>query len=263
VIRGNTPISARVNAERIVLLAWSRAILLQLAHPLIAAGVAEHSSFREGRLTAALRLHHTVHAMLSLTFGGEAKREATLAQINAIHRRVHGRLRENAGVFAAGTPYSAEDPALLLWVHATLLESIPLVYERVVEPLSDAERDQYCVETVPIVRALGVDHGEPRSWMDMRRYIERMLASGEIAVSGQARELAAAVIAPPFSWLIAPLARVNRLFTVGLLPGIVREQYGFAWTRTDEQALDRWTRILRPARRWMPETVALWKDARR
>src|SRR5687767_3094336 len=153
-----------------MLLAWARAILLQLAHPLVAAGVAEHSTFRGGPLTAASRLHHTVRAMLSLTFGSEAARQATLAHINGIHRRVNGTLDENVGVFTAGTPYSAEDPELLLWVHATLLESIPLVYDRLVAPLSEAERDRYCIEAIPTLRALGVPGGEPHTWLGTRAY---------------------------------------------------------------------------------------------
>lgn len=255
-------VSARVNAERLVLLGWSRAILLQLAHPLVAAGVAEHSSFREGRLTAALRLHHTVRAMLSLTFGTDREREATLAQINAIHRRVNGVLTESAGAFAAGTPYSAEDPALLLWVHATLLDSIPLIYQRLIEPLSDTERDQYCIEARSIVRALGVSEGEPGSWAEMRQYVDAMYASGQIAVGRQARALAGAVLAPPFSWAIAPAARVNRLFTIGTLPPFLRDEYGFPWTAADDRALERWTRVIRRTRRWLPAPVALWREAR-
>ena len=255
-------IAWRVNAERLTLIGWSRAILLQLAHPLVAAGVAEHSSFREGRLTAAVRLHHTVHAMLALTFGSDAARADALARINAIHRRVNGRLTEGAGAFAAGTPYSAEDPALLLWVHATLLESIPLVYERLVEPLSEAERDRYCSEAAPIVRALGVRDGEPHSWSDMRRYVEQMHATGQIVVGRDARDLAEAVLAPPFSWAIAPAAHVNRLFTIGLLPPFLRDQYGFSWTAADERALNRWTHLLRRARPWLPNRLALWSQAR-
>src|SRR5687767_8941419 len=102
----------RINSERVVLLGWSRAILMQLAHPLVAAGVLQHSTFKGGVVEAAARLHHTVSAMLSLTFADEARRTATLTQIRAIHRRVHGSLAAPAGPFPAGTRYSAEDPAL-------------------------------------------------------------------------------------------------------------------------------------------------------
>jgi uncharacterized protein (DUF2236 family) len=255
-------VAERLNAERFVLFGWSRAILLQLAHPLVAAGVGEHSSFREGLFTASRRLHHTVGSMLSLTFGSEAEREATLALIRGIHRRVNGVLREDAGTFRAGTPYSAEDPALLLWVHATLLDSIPLVYEQLVAPLTPAERDAYCRETAPLVQALGAPEPGPQTWADAQRYLSGMFASGHIAVSGQARELARAVLEPPLAWTIAPATHVNRLLTIGWLPAHVREAYGFTWTDRDARALARWVRVLRGARRMAPDWLALWPGAR-
>jgi uncharacterized protein (DUF2236 family) len=244
------------------LLAWSRAILLQLAHPLVAAGIDDHSTFRAGRLTAAARLHHTVGAMRSLTFGGEAARDATIASINAIHRRVNGTLRESAGPFAAGTRYSAEDPALLLWVHATLLESIPLIYERVVRPLSAGERDEYCADAAWVARALGAREGAPRTWRELQDYLARMHASGVLVVSNQARELAGAVLAPPLARLVWPAAYLNRLVTIGALPPSIREQYGYGWTAADERRMGRALRVLRAVRRATPDVVALWPDAR-
>jgi uncharacterized protein (DUF2236 family) len=102
--------------------------------------VSEHSTFRDGPLAAAARLHHTVRSMLALTFGDDAAREAALEGIRAIHRRVHGQLTIGTGRFPAGTPYSAEDPDLLLWVHATLLDSIPRIYELIVAPLTARAR---------------------------------------------------------------------------------------------------------------------------
>ena len=254
-------IAPRVNAERIVLLAWSRAILLQVAHPLVAAGVAEHSSFREGRFAAAVRLRHTVRAMLSLTFGTAEAREAALARITAIHRRVNGRLREAAGPFPAGTSYSAEDPALVRWVHLTLLESVPLVYDLLVAPLAAADRDAYCAEAAPVARALGATD-VPSSWRELRAGIEAMYDSGCVTVGRQGRELASAVLAPPFAPIVAPIAHVNRLFAIGFLPPGLRAQYGFAWRERDERALARWVRILRGTRRVTPDVLALWPEAR-
>ena len=147
-------ISRRINAERIVLLGWGRAILLQLAHPLIAAGVHDHSGFRATTWAAMTRLYHTVHAMLALTFGTDEERERALGGIRQIHQRVNGQLRSAAGRFPAGTVYSAENPDLVLWVHATLLESVPLAYEQLVGPLTIAERDAYCAEAAPLAVAL-------------------------------------------------------------------------------------------------------------
>lgn len=255
-------IAERLNAERVVLLGWSRAILLQLAHPLVAAGVAEHSTFRDGGVTAALRLHQTVRAMLSLTFGSDAQRSATLAHINAIHQRVNGVLARTVGPFAAGTRYSAEDPKLLLWVHATLLESIPIVYEMLIAPLSAAERDQYCREAGPIVRALGASDGVPESWAQVRAYMDGVYASGQVAVGSEARAIADAVLAPPLAWMLGPIPRINRLFTVGLLPPAIRDQYEFEWSDADARALARWTRVIGKMRSALPDRLALWPEAR-
>lgn len=246
-----------------MLLGWSRAILLQLAHPLVAAGVAEHSSFRGGRLSAAMRLHHTVRAMLALTFGDDRARIAALEGIRAIHRRVHGRLPAAAGPFPAGTPYSAEDPDLVLWVHATLLDSIPLIYEHVVAPLTARERDGYCAEAAAVALDLGArDIEVPRTWRELRIYLDRTYASGAIAVSAQARELASAVLAPPLARLVAPAAWMNRLVTTGLLPADIRQQYGFAWSDPRDRTLRRVTAVLRAARRVTPRAIALWPEAR-
>jgi len=256
-------VSHRVNAERLAVLGWSRAILLQLAHPLVAAGVAEHSGFRSGGLAAISRLHHTIRAMLALTFGDDSTHRAALDSIRAIHRRVHGRLPAAAGTFAAGTPYSAEDPDLVLWVHATLLESIPLIYELVVAPLTAEERDRYCAEAAPIAIDLGARAAEvPRTWPAVTAYLDRMYASGAIAVSAEARELAAAVLSPPFAHLVAPAAWANRLLTIGLLPDDIRRQYGLTWSEARRPALRRLAGVLRAARRVTPAALALWPEAR-
>ena len=148
-------VSWRIHGERIVVLGWPRAILLQFAHPLIAAGVAEHSSFRMSRLAPLLRLHGTVHAMLGMTFGDERRAHEAVDRINRIHDRVSGTLRHAAGSFAAGTPYSAHDPDLLAWVQLTLLDTMPRAYELLVAPLTADEKDWSCVEAQDGARPLG------------------------------------------------------------------------------------------------------------
>jgi uncharacterized protein (DUF2236 family) len=248
----------------VLLLAWSRAILLQLAHPLVAAGVDDHSTFRATPWAAVTRLHHTVRAMLALTFADDAGRERALDGIRAIHRRVHGTLREDAGRFASGTPYSAEDSALVLWVHATLLESIPVVYDLLVTPLTAADRDAYCAEAAPLAVALGADDAAvPRTWGDLCTYIQWEYAAGSVAVSGQARGIARAVLSPTLAPVVAPGAWVNRLVTVGLLPPHIREQYGFRWRARDQRTFDRVVPAIRALRRATPDRLALWPEARR
>ena len=255
--------SQRVNAERLVVLGWPRAILLQVAHPLVAAGVADHSNFGRSRVSAVVRLHHTLRAMLALGFGNDDERRGALAGIRAIHRRVNGTLREPTGIFPAGTRYSAEDPDLVLWVHVTLLESLPLTYDLLVRPMTADERDTYCVEAAQVAIDLGAhpDH-IPRTWQAAQDYLARMYASGTIAVGPTACALAARVMAPLGS-IAAPFEWMNRILTVGMLPPSIRAAYGFTWTSRDIRQLQRVTTTMRTARRATPRVLALWPDARR
>jgi uncharacterized protein (DUF2236 family) len=252
----------RINAERLVLLGWSRAILLQFAHPLIAAGVYDHSTFRLHPWAAVQRLRQTVRAMLALTFGEEADAERTIDRIRAVHRRVHGELTRQIGPFAAGTPYSAEDPALVLWVHATLLESVPLFYELLVRPLDESQHDDYCRDAAPVAVALGASAVDvPMSRRALNEYLGRVYSSGEIVVGAQARELGARVIAP-FGLLTAPATLLTRLLTVGTLPAEVRRGYDFAWTSRDQRMFEVVAPKMRLLRKLVPRAAATWRPAR-
>lgn len=259
-----SPVTLRINAERLVVFGWTRAILLQLAHPLVAAGVFAHSGFPESGRASIRRLHATIAAMLALTFGDAAARARALAAIRAIHRRVQGTLDEAVGPFPAGTRYSAEDPALVLWVHATLLESMPLMYDLLVAPLTTADRDAFCRDSAPLAIELGArDETVPRTAAATRARLDATYASGAIVVGPHARRLARALLAPPLGPLAAPALELNRLLGVGLLPPAIRRQYGFAWTPADEGGLARWVMVLRTARACTPDLLAHWRAARR
>ena len=118
--------------------------------------MAEHSSFRGGPAANVKRLHSTVRAMLDLSFGTPEDIRRAVGHINAIHDRVNGTLREAAGRFRAGTPYTASDPDLLVWVDATVRDSMLLAYELFVAPLSAGDRDRYWDEGEDITTALRV-----------------------------------------------------------------------------------------------------------
>ena len=255
--------SRRINAERLVLIGWTRAILLQLAHPLIAAGVSDHSTFRGSTVASLSRLHHTVSAMLAITFGDEGERARALDAIGAIHRRVHGTLPAACGRFPAGTPYSAEDPALLLWVHATLIDSILRVYDCFVAPLSEAERDRYCADSADVAVALGARANEvPRDWRKLQAYVDREYEASSIAVSGQARTLAAALLSPVSNRAAVPLTALTALLAAGLLPPQVRRGYGFPWNPRRQRAFNLTVRVLRLTRRALPRAITWWRQAR-
>lgn len=259
---GAGTVSWKLHSEVILVLGWGRAILLQFAHPLVASGVADHSSFREhlGRLR---RLYQTLDRMLRLTFGTEEEIASIVRAIHAIHDRVHGRTREPAGIFPAGTPYSAHDPALLRWVHATLLDSQLLAYELYVGPLTPEEKDRYCAETGAMETLLGMPVGYlPRSVATLQSYLEAMLASREIVVTDTARMLAREVLAPPSPRIAGPLLWFLRLPSVGLLPPQIREAYGLPWDSRLEGALNLSAWTVRTMLPLVPSVVRYWPSAR-
>ena len=103
-------VAHRVNGEAVVVLGWGRAILLQVAHPLVAAGVRGHSGFDAGPRAYVRRMRRTIGAMLSLTFGTESEIRRTADRINAVHRRVRGRLDRAAGRYPTGNAVRRRGP---------------------------------------------------------------------------------------------------------------------------------------------------------
>ena len=256
-------IARRVNRETVVVLGWGRAILMQLAHPLVAAGVGGHSRFDARPLAYLQRMHRTISAMLSLTFGTEAEIQRTADRINAIHRRVHGRLERAVGPYAAGTPYDATDPALLTWVHATLIDSQLRTYALFVGPLTAAEQDRYCTEAAQIGPRIGVPPGRlPDTRVRLDGYLNEMLNANRITVGDQARRLAAALLAPPGGTWVAPARWLGRLTTVGLLPAALRDSYRFAWRERDARRLCAAGAVVRAGRRLAPRLLREWPAAR-
>ncbi|MCC6629891.1 MAG: DUF2236 domain-containing protein [Chloroflexi bacterium] len=255
----------RIQRERLMLLSWGRAILLQFAHPLVAAGVAEHSAFSDDPRANRARLHRTIQAMLDLTFGPDDVAARAAARINGIHDRVAGWLDAPVGIFAAGTPYSAHMPDLLLWVYATLIDSSLQVYERFVGPLTPGEQDQFCADG----RALGPWLGIPVDTMPDSRaalaaYMAAMVASGQITVGPTGRRLGRRLVAARPAWPVrGPLLRALHWPTVGLLPTALRKAYGLTWTPADAAGL---AMVSAASRRLLPLTppaARYWPTARR
>ena len=253
---GAGSVSWKVNREIVVVAGWGRAILLQFAHPSVAAGVNAHSSFRGSLFAGVARLHSTVRAMLRLAFGDAEEAIATAAGINAIHDRVRG-------PDGSGGSYSAHDPELLRWVHATLLESMPLIYDRLIGPLTPGERDQYCAEAAIMEPLLGMPDGWlPQTSAELDAYMHDMLAGDTIVVTETSRALAREVLYPPRWYVAWPAFRAVQLLTIGSLPPSIREAYGFTWTASDERALRRWTMVLRTCIRLLPRLAREWPMAR-
>ena len=251
-----------INREAVVVLGWGRAVLLQLAHPLVAAGIGEYSRFNRGAGSFVRRARGTIGAMLTLTFGTPEEAQETLDHINGIHDRVNGVLREAVGPYPAGTPYSARDPRLLLWVHATLIESMVLTYEMMVASLSDSDKDRYVVEASYTTERLGVARDQmPTTYAQLQAYLRERYDSGEIVVGPDARRVAAELLSPPVG-PVAPAFRITRLITLGLLPPFLRNAYGYDWDDRRERQFKRTLAVIRRVRDTLPARLREWPSAR-
>jgi len=247
-----------LNREAMLLLgAGPRALLLQLAHPLVAAGVAEHSDFRTDPWA---RLQATLRSYLAMVYGTTTAARAEIRRLNGLHRSI------------AGAGYTARDPDLALWVHATLVDTTIVAHDAWIEPLAHDRRARYYAETLPIGRAFGVPEASlPGDLEAFDAYVATMLGpGGPVRVSPVARELADAVLNPPLGPVLPPLASVPpRAYSwtlwpaIGLLPASVREDYGFRWgllERTVAAWLTvtwrAWRPILPASFRQMPQSLA-------
>jgi uncharacterized protein (DUF2236 family) len=247
-----------LNREAMLLLgAGPRALLLQLAHPQVATGVADHSDFRADPWA---RLDGTLRSYLRIVYGTRTAALAEIGRLNALHHTI------------TGPTYRARDPELSLWVHATLVDSTIVAADRWLEPLTRERRARYYAETIPIGRAFGIPADLlPADLESFEAYVAQAIGpDGPVRVGLLARELADVVLHPPLG-PVAPMLSALPAWSyawtlwpsVGLLPPSVRAGYGLGWG-SFERAVATWLvaswRIWRPilpaSFRQMPQALA-------
>jgi uncharacterized protein (DUF2236 family) len=226
----------QVVGHRLTGLSGPRALLLMAAHPVAFQGFFAHTGALDDPYA---RLARTARVMDAVAFGTRAEADRATARVRAVHGRVRGELTEPAGRFPAGTPYAADDPALLLWVLACLADSAMLVYGKYVRRLSRADRDALWRDYRVVGGRFGLGADDmPADSQRFDAYVKGMLAGGELFVTESARELAVdIVLRPPVPLHLRPLRELVEQTTVGLLPGHVRRMYGFSWDPVRSVAL--------------------------
>ena len=204
------------------------AVLLQVAHPLVATGVVGHSDYRRDLWR---RLGRTLRALYLITYGSKAEADLAAEAVRIVHTRVRGTTTAQLGPFPAGTPYSASDPELMLWVHATLVHASLAVYERFVGPLSAAEQERYYREMALVAQLFGTPVSViPPSLAEFRDYFRAQVSGDTIVVTAPAREVAEVVLRAPLPAPLRVLVPAHRLATAGLLPPRLRAEYGLSWS---------------------------------
>lgn len=192
-------------------------LLLQMLHPAVLAGVWDHSNFREDMHG---RLRRTARFIARTTYGEKEAAQAAIATVRRVHDHVSGTLPD-------GTPYYANDPALLAWVHVTETSSFLDAWIRYGEPLmSLADQDRYFAQLAQVGEALGADP-VPRSRAEARRIIDAMRP--QLKVDARTREVSRLILqgsgAPQLGEVPRKLAMQA---AIDLLPGWARTMHGFA-----------------------------------
>jgi uncharacterized protein (DUF2236 family) len=225
---------------------------MQVAHPLVAAGVERHSDFRRDPIG---RLRRTLNTTLAVVFAEPGDARAALRRID----RRHGPVR---GTSAEGRAYDARDPALLLWVQATLVLTSLRLYEAVLGRLDPADREAYWQETRPIAAALGIpDELQPVTLADLERYERTMLAT---SVRPDATSIRVAKdVLRPIGRVPAPLYWPSDAVAAALVPPLLRAPLGLRYRASERIFFAIVIAMVRIARVVLPMPLSVVPQARR
>jgi uncharacterized protein (DUF2236 family) len=223
----NDSMIRRVQRERAVALAGPRALLMQAAHPLAVSGLLAHSEALEDPY---VRLARTAEVLSVITFGSRTDADRVARRVRAMHRSVRGRLPDAVGRYPAGTPYRADDPALLMWILYTVVDSSALLYRIYVGRMSTREHEHLWADYRVLGRLFGLRPAQmPKTLRDLEAYGEMMLTGDDLRVGDWARRRAREIVLePPVPNVARPLLETVNFITIALLPDRIRREYGFA-----------------------------------
>jgi uncharacterized protein (DUF2236 family) len=212
------------------MLGGARALLLHAAHPLVVAGARQTQMYTRdpwARLERTLRLNYTV------TFGTRTQARATARHINAVHAEIHG------VDSVTGLPYDALDPALLLWVHACLVDTAVVMESLVVGRLDSDGRERFYQESLVQAELLALPRSKvPPTFADLRAYMNEVISGGVLRPTDGSEAVGDLIMHPPPETPQRPLWRLISFWSFGLLPARVRaDVYGVRWTSAQEIAL--------------------------
>jgi uncharacterized protein (DUF2236 family) len=250
-VLGPASVTWRVNREAAIFLGAGRALLLQLAHPWVAAAIADQSRVLADPLG---RFHRTFSVTFTMVFGTRDQALAAARRLYRRHASVAGILPEAAGPFAAGSRYCANDVAALRWVHATLVETALLAHDLVMPPLDDDARERYWAEAKAFAALFGIPQdGLSSDWKSFVAYNEAMAASDVLTVSTAARAIVDQIFSGRVTRIRPP--RWYRALTAQMLPPRLQAgfelPFGDAERRSASRALS-WMRRIYPA---LPERL--------
>jgi len=215
---GPDSVAWRIHADPVMIVGGLRALLVQALEPRAMAAVDQHSAFREDPWG---RLERTTHFVVDTTYGDTATAEAAAAKVRAVHRHIHGVDP------VTGAPYAANDPDLLLWIHAVEVESFLLAYRSYAGRVSDADGDRYVAEMARVPELVELPPGRaPRTEAELRDYLRSVRG---LRATPAAFEGLRVVLFPPMDLRYRPLWVIPTTAAIAILPGYARRLYRIPW----------------------------------
>jgi uncharacterized protein (DUF2236 family) len=229
----------RLDRDVFNFLGGGRAALLQLAHPFVAYAIDQHSSARSDVVG---RFQRTFASVFAISFGALDDAFRAARRVHEIHARITGALPEAVGPFPAGTVYHANDVDALLWVHATLVDTVVQVTELIHGRLRAGEKDAYCRASWQFARMFGIPEARlPSDWPAFRRYFDGMVESPVITVAPPARDMARFLLGRGPGQRQGHAAWLVEVITAGLLPPRLRVAFDLRFGPRERLA---WAAIL-------------------
>ncbi|MDX6610060.1 MAG: hypothetical protein QOF85_1985 [Solirubrobacterales bacterium] len=248
-------IARMVHGERSVgLLYGQRALLVGALEPLTYTGtmLSTRSADRPFQ-----RLARTAKIQETILLGTREEADKALAVVHKLHERVKGTLPEAAGGHPADATYSAFDPELMLWTLAVIADSGRAMYEAMVRPLSEDEREGLWQDYVRFGELFGLPRSEvPGSYREFSIWWEGRLSSPDLQATAHGLEMAPLVA---FEQPVPAAARGNIVaqnhIIKGTLPPRVRQIFGISWNRAHETTFRAMTAAHRRARHFLPRRM--------
>jgi uncharacterized protein (DUF2236 family) len=247
-IFGPRSVTWQVDREAAIFLGAGRALLLQLAHPWVAAAIEQHSDTFADPIG---RFHRTFSVVFSMVFGSLDQSLSAAHRLHRRHAEIEGRLPSAAGAFPAGSSYCANAVPALRWVHATLVETALLAYELVLPPLTPEQRERYYSESRLFAALFGIpDECLPHDWTAFSAYTAAIVQSDTLFVSDQARIMGRRLIAGADTWLAVPAS--YRALTTMLLPPRIREAFEFPYGTAEQRSVRALAARIRRVYKFLP-----------
>jgi uncharacterized protein (DUF2236 family) len=241
-IFGPDSVAWRVHADPAMLIGGLRALLVQGLEPRAMAAVDQHSAFREDPWG---RLERTTQFVLATTYGDTAAADRAAGIVRKVHEHIHGVDP------VSGEAYAADDPDLLLWIHAVEVDSFLLAYRTYAGRITTADGDRYVAEMARVAEMVELPFGRtPQTEGELRDYLGsvRGLRLTPAAVDGLR-----VVLFPPMDLKYRPLWAIPTTAAVAILPGYARRLYRIPWfppaalpVRTAVFALSRVLNVVTP-----------------